>query len=193
MHLIVTFCCFFLILKHPKINPGSAPAMWPLKSFSFDGQFALITPVPIAMPIFLKITHPAIWTPVTMSFTFRRNSSSKRFGLSFLLCTVALSFFCLFQFFFPVIYWCSYKVIFRIFFPKFLQLRFCSMYQSVFANLILNAFRNWGVIILLRLSVWFYLITNDRYFCLITLPDAEDRNDGTLWSDFPLFFFVTVL
>ena len=68
-----------------------------------------------------------------------------------------------------VIYWCSYKGIFRIFFPKFLQRRFCSMYQSVFANLILNAFWNWGVIILSRLSVWFYLLTNDRYLFIIRL------------------------
>ena len=77
----------------------SVSTMWPPKTFSFDGQFALITPVPIAMTIFLEITPPAIRTPVTTSFTFTRKSSSKRFGLPFLLCTVALSFFCLFLFF----------------------------------------------------------------------------------------------
>ena len=92
---------------------------------------------------------PAIRTPVTASFTFIRNSSSKRFGLPFHLCTVALSFFFVFfNFFLPVIYWCSYKGIFRIFFPKFLPRRFCPMYKSVFANLILNAFWNWGAPVL---------------------------------------------
>ena len=96
----------------------------------------------------------------------------------------------LFQCFSTVIHWCFSKCIFRIFFPKFLQHRFSSMYQSVLANFILNAFWNWGVIILLRLSVWFYLVTNDGYFW--TLPNAEYRNGGTSSSDFPLFFFVTV-
>ena len=82
----------------PRAHP-SVSAMQPPKSFSFDGQFTLITPVPIAMTIFLEITPPVIRTPVTTSFTLTRNSSSKRFGLPFLLCTVALSFFFLFYFF----------------------------------------------------------------------------------------------
>ena len=54
--------------------------------FSFDGQFALITPVSIAMTIFLEILRPAIRLLVTTSFSFTRNSSCKRFGLPFLLC-----------------------------------------------------------------------------------------------------------
>ena len=54
--------------------------------FSFDGQFALITPVSIAMTIFLEILPPAIRLLVTTSFSFTRNSSCKRFGLPFLLC-----------------------------------------------------------------------------------------------------------
>ena len=137
--------------------------------------------MPIVMAIFLEITPAGIRAPVTTSFTF----------LPFLLCTVALSFFWdFFNVFLPVIHWCFYKCIFRIFFPKFLQHRFSSMYQSALANFILNVFWNWGVIILLRLSVWFYLVTNDGYFW--TLPNTEDRNGGTSSSDFPLFFFVTV-
>ena len=164
---VVPFLLDHSIYFNKPLAQPSVSAMCPRKSFSFDGQFALTTPVPIAMTIFLEITLPVIRTPVTTSFTFTRNSSCKRFGLTF-LCTVALSFFFVFfNFFLPVIYWCSYKGIFRIFFPKFLQRRFCSMYQSVFANLILNAFWNWGVIILSGLGVWFYLVTNDRYFCLI--------------------------
>ena len=81
-----------------------------------------------------------------------------------------------FIFFLPVIYWCSYKGIFRIFFPKFLRWGFSSLYQSVFTNLILNVFWNWGDIILSRLSVWFYLVTNDRYFCLINTTRLKGRN-----------------
>ena len=90
-------------------------------------------------------------------------------GLIYLFCCEwwDYHFFVFFNFFLPVLYWCSYKGIFRIIFPKFLQRRFCSMHQSVFANPIFNAFWNWGVTILSRLSVWFYLVTNDRYFCLI--------------------------
>ena len=29
-------------------------------------------------------------------------------------------------------------------------------------------------------------------FAWLTLPDAEDRNGGTLSSDFPLFFFTVL-
>ena len=58
-----------------------------------------LTPVPIAMTIFLEITSPVIRALVTTSFTFTRNSSSKRFGLPFLLCTVAFSFFLSFSIF----------------------------------------------------------------------------------------------
>ena len=147
---VVPFLLEHSIDFNKRLAQPSVSAIWPPKSFSFDGQFALITPVPIAMTIFLETTPPAIRTPVTTSFTFTRNSWSKSFVLPFLLCTVALSFFCLFRFFLLVIYWCSCKGIFRIFFPKFLQCRFCFVYQSVFANLILNAFWNWGVIILSR-------------------------------------------
>ena len=115
----------------------------------------------------LEITPAVIRTPATTSFTFTRNLSSKRFGLPFLLCMVALSFFFVFfNFGLPFIYWYSYKSLFRIFFPKFLQCRFCSMFQSVFTNDILNAFWNWGVIILSRLSVWF---SSGYYWCIFLL------------------------
>ena len=90
----------------------------PPKSFNFYGEFALTTPVPIAMTIFLEITPPARRTPVSTSFTFTRNSSSKRFGLPCLLCTVALLLFLSFPIFLPAIYWCSYKRVFRRFFPR---------------------------------------------------------------------------
>ena len=173
------FFFFFFFYDNKDNTPLTQPSvstMWPPKSFSFDGQFALITPMPIAMTIFLEITPPAIRTPFTTSITFTTKFSSKRFGLPFLLCTVALSFFFLFYFFLPVIYWCSYKGIFRIFFPKFLRWGFSSLYQSVFTNLILNVFWNWGDIILSRLSVWFYLVTNDRYFCLINTTRLKGRN-----------------
>ena len=124
--------------------------------------------MPIVMTISIKITPPVIRTLSTTSFTFTRNSSSKRFGLPFLLCTVALSFFFLFYFFLPVIYWCSYKGIFRIFFPKFLQRRFGSMYQSV---LELRCY-NWGwmydfiSLLMIDISAW------------LTLPDPADGNGG---------------
>ena len=78
--------------------------MWTPKSFNFDGQFALIIPVPIGMTIFLEITPPAMHTPVTTSFTFTRNLSSKRFSLPCLICTVALL-----LFFVSFIVFVSYK------------------------------------------------------------------------------------
>ena len=87
--------------------------------FSFDGQFALITPVSIAMTIFLEILPPAIRLLVTTSFTFTRNSSCKRFGLTF-LCTVALSFFLSFSiFFFQLFTDVLIKVYLGYFFPNF--------------------------------------------------------------------------
>ena len=62
-------------------------------------------------------------TPLVItSFTFTKNSSSKRFGLPFLLCTVELSFcffFVFFSSFLPVIYWCSYKGTLGYFFRNF--------------------------------------------------------------------------
>ena len=88
--------------------------------FSFDGQFALITPVSIAMTIFLEILPPAIRLLVTTSFTFTRNSSCKRFGLPFLLCKLALSFFLSFSlFFFQLFTGVLIKVYLGYFFPNF--------------------------------------------------------------------------
>ena len=82
----------------PHAQP-SVSAMWPPKSFSFDGQFALITPVPIAMTIFLEITPPAIRTPVTTSFTFTRRSSSRLLVYLYFCAQWHYHFFCLFKFF----------------------------------------------------------------------------------------------
>ena len=115
--------------------------MWPPKSFNFDWQFASITSVSIVMTIFLEITTPDKRTPVTTSFTFTRNSSDKRF---LFFAQSHYHYFCLFQFFLSVIFWCSYKRIFRIFFSKFARLRFCSIYLRVFADLILNALWKWS-------------------------------------------------
>ena len=89
----------------PLVQP-SVSAMSPPKSFSFENSSANCKcclsrnypPPP---------SPPSMLTPVTTSFTFTRNLSSRRFGLSFQLCTVALSFFCyFFQFF--VLFFSSY-------------------------------------------------------------------------------------
>ena len=74
--------------------------MRPPKSINFGEKFALATPVRTAITIFLEITPAAIRTLVTTSFTFTRNTSAKRFGLPFLLCTVALLLFLSFSIFF---------------------------------------------------------------------------------------------
>ena len=101
---------------------------------------------------------PSSYTNSTTSFTFTRNSVDS--GI--------IIFFFFFKFFLPVIYWCSYKGIFRIFFPKFLQRRFGSMYQSV---LELRCY-NWGwmydfiSLLMIDISAW------------LTLPDPEDGNGG---------------
>ena len=51
--------------------------------------------------------------------------------------------------------------------------------------LMLSFFRGW---------VYDFMSLLMMYVCdSLTLPDAEDRNRGTLSSDFPLFFFITVL
>ena len=116
---VVPFLLDHSIYFNKPLAQPSVSAMCPRKSFSFDGQFALTTPVPIAMTIFLEITLPAIRTPVTTSFTFTRNSSCKRFGLTF-LCTVALSFFLSFSiFFFQLFTDVLIKVYLGYFFPNF--------------------------------------------------------------------------
>ena len=113
---VVSFLLDHSIDFNTPLAKPSVSALWPPKSFSFDGQLALITPLSIAMTIVPEITPPATRAPVTTSFTFFQNSSSERIDLPFLLCTVALSF--VFVFFnfstFSIIYWCSYKGIFSI-------------------------------------------------------------------------------
>ena len=115
---VVPFLLDHSIYFNKPLAQPSVSAMCPRKSFSFDWQFALTTPVPIAMTIFLEITLPAIRTPVTTSFTFTRNSSCKRFGLPFLLCKLALSFFLSF-FFFQLFTGVLIKVYLGYFFPNF--------------------------------------------------------------------------
>ena len=113
--------------------------MWPPKSFNFDWQFASITSVSIIMTIFLEITTPDIRTPVTTSFTLQETHQIKDLNYLVFFARSHYHYFCLFQFFLSVIFWCSYKRIFRIFFSKFARLRFCSIFLRVFADLILNA------------------------------------------------------
>ena len=95
--LVVLFLLDHSIDFNTLLSQPSVSIMWPPRPFSFDEKSALITPVPIAITIFLEIPPPTIRTPVATSFTFTRNSSATRFGLPCLLCTVELLLFCSFS------------------------------------------------------------------------------------------------
>ena len=90
------------LLDHPidfntSLAQPSVSAMRPPKSFSFDGQFDLITPVPIAMTIFLEITPPAIRAPVPCLSLLQKTRHLRGLVYLFFCARWHYYFFCLFQ------------------------------------------------------------------------------------------------
>ena len=103
----------------------------------------IATAVKYPLGIKKKNQKPQVITPSHKTLAIREASPTPPSMHRGIISTLSLSIF-----FLPVIYWCSYKGIFRILFPKFLQRRFCSMHQSVFAILILNALLKLSIVLL---------------------------------------------
>ena len=84
-----------------------------------------------------------------------------------------------------LIYWCSYKGIFWIFFPNLPSADFVP-FCSIENDFCVCIFQGW-----VNDFISLYFILFYEFSAWLTL--AEDQNGGTMSSDFPLDFFVNVL